>query len=147
MLLSIEIILTAVITFIVVQSIKLATDGIKGNYNIRSILSTYGGMPSSHAAFVISLTTLVGYREGTDSTAFGIALIFSLIVIVDAIFLRKYINLQGLALQRLIQVLPPDQQKSFPAITTGLQHTFSQVVVGSIIGFLIATAVHWLVVA
>ena len=32
------------------QAIKLATDGIRGNFDLRNFFITYGGMPSSHTA-------------------------------------------------------------------------------------------------
>jgi len=43
-----------------------------------------GGMPSTHAALVSSLVTVVGVTEGVQSTAFIISAVFSLIVLYDA---------------------------------------------------------------
>jgi uncharacterized protein len=39
-----------------------------------------GGMPSSHTALVMGLTTALGVLQGTNSPFFAIALVFSLIV-------------------------------------------------------------------
>lgn len=39
-----------------------------------------GGMPSSHTALVIGLTTFIGATEGTATSAFALAFVFSLVV-------------------------------------------------------------------
>jgi acid phosphatase family membrane protein YuiD len=51
--------------------------------NVRRFVET-GGMPSSHAASVMALSTCVGLREGFGSVLFGVVLYFSLIVMYDA---------------------------------------------------------------
>lgn len=48
-----------------------------------------GGIPSSHSAFVASLLTLVGMREGIASTLFAVAFVFAGVVWHDAIYVRK----------------------------------------------------------
>ena len=139
---SIQIVLTAIITLIVVQTIKLTTDGIKGNYNLKSIMSVYGGMPSSHTATVISLTTLVGYYAGVESVSFGISIIFSAIVIIDAMMFRGYVDHNSLALKKLVDKLPESEKKNMHPIVTKLKHTPLQVFVGALIGFAIGTLSH-----
>ena len=53
------------------------------------IFTTTGGMPSSHTAGVIALSTSVGLIEGFDSMLFAISLGFSLIVMQDASGVRR----------------------------------------------------------
>jgi len=142
MVLSLEIILAPILTLFVVQSIKLATDGIKGNFNLKSVLTSYGGMPSSHTAVVTSLCAMIGYKEGIESTAFGIAVIFSLIIITDTLVLRKFIDQNSQVVKQLVQKLPPQDQQEFPSIITKLQHTLPQVGVGALIGFVIASLIQ-----
>ncbi|MBU0597891.1 divergent PAP2 family protein [Patescibacteria group bacterium] len=139
-----EIIIAPLVTLIIVQSIKLATDGIKGNFNLKSIFSTYGGMPSTHSAFVTSISTMVAYKEGIESSAFGIALIFAIIVITDALVFRKYIDQNNHAINKLIARLPSDEQKQFPLISTALRHTLPQALVGILIGFTISTVINFI---
>lgn len=141
---SLEIIIAAAATFLVVQTIKLTTDKIKGNFNLKGILTSYGGMPSSHAALVTAITSMVAYREGADSAVFAVALVFSLIVITDALVLRLHIDIQGRSIKRLIEKLPENERSSFSNIRSGLQHTIPQVVVGIIIGFSIASLIQFL---
>ena len=58
-------------------------NGLKGKFTWKD-LNSYGGMPSSHAALVITLAALIGYYEGWTSAAFAIAFAFAVVVIRDA---------------------------------------------------------------
>ncbi|MCX6743202.1 MAG: divergent PAP2 family protein, partial [Candidatus Parcubacteria bacterium] len=87
-----------IIPFIVLitsQVLKLLTDGIKGNFDLKSMLTSYGGMPSSHTSFAISITTLVGLRQGVDSPLFAVALVFTLLVMRDATSFRNLLGRQA----------------------------------------------------
>lgn len=137
-----EFILAPLLTFFVVQSIKLATDGIKGNFDLKNIFTTYGGMPSSHTAVVTSLTTMVGYTAGLDSPVFVVSLIFSIIVITDAMVLRHHMDAKGRAIVKLIHLLPSDQQNDFPKLAIKLEHSLPQVLVGASIGFIITFLIN-----
>ncbi|TMQ72760.1 MAG: hypothetical protein E6K81_06485, partial [Candidatus Eisenbacteria bacterium] len=58
------------------------------HWNLRRFVET-GGMPSSHAASVSSLSTMVGLHDGFRSSLFAVTLFFSLIVMYDAAGLRR----------------------------------------------------------
>ncbi|MFA6098655.1 MAG: divergent PAP2 family protein [Patescibacteria group bacterium] len=137
----IELVLTPLITLFAVQSLKLATDGIKGNFSAKDFFITYGGMPSTHSAIVSSFTSIIAYKEGLFSPAFSIAMVFSLIVIVDAMSFRRHIDQQGRAIKKLIGGLPQDEQKKFPYFSTRVEHTLPQVAVGILLGFTIASII------
>ena len=141
---SYEVILAPILTLFVVQSIKLATDGIKGNFNLKNVLSVYGGMPSSHTAVVTSLTAMVGYTQGFECACFAISVIFSLVVIADAIMLRKYIDQNSRAVKMLVEKVPAEERDKFPKVVVNLRHTLPQVLVGALIGFAIATLIQFL---
>ncbi len=141
---ALETILTAALTLFVVQSIKLATDGIRGNFNLSNVFYSYGGMPSSHTAVVSSLCTIVAYHDGFDSISFSIAVIFSIIIIGDAMMFRGYVDRNSLALLKLLEKLPKDERERLKPLKTNLRHTFSQVVVGAMIGIGIASLVRLL---
>ena len=42
-----------------------------------------GGMPSSHTALVVGLTTAIGLKDALDSSIFALCLVFSLVVSVS----------------------------------------------------------------
>ncbi|CAG7622002.1 divergent PAP2 family protein [Paenibacillus allorhizosphaerae] len=52
-----------------------------------------GGMPSSHSAGVASLATYLGLRKGVSSTSFALAMILGLIVMYDAMGIRRQTGL------------------------------------------------------
>jgi len=137
-----EIILAPFITIFLVQSIKLAFDGIKGNYNLKNILSTYGGMPSSHSAVVVSLTTMVGYHTGINSATFAVAAIFSIIVIADAMIFRRYVDNNSQAVLKLLKKDHPAKSSELSSLSHKLEHTGSQVLVGGLIGFVVASIIY-----
>lgn len=111
------------------QAIKLATDGIRGNFDLRNFFITYGGMPSSHTALAVSVTTLVGLRQGFASALFAVALCFTLLVMRDAMTVRRVLGKQGQALNQLLA--PSSTAARFPE---RLGHSALEVVAGAVWG-------------
>jgi len=68
-------------------------------------LATAGGMPSSHSALVVSLTTIIGRLQGVQSPLFALALIFSTVVMYDATGVRRAAGQQAMVLNRLLDDL------------------------------------------
>jgi len=95
---------------------------------------SHGHMPSFHTGFVVSILTSIGYYQGTASGVFALAMIFSIIIIDDALRLRVYLGDQGRYLNRLIQELPINKNK-FPRLKERIGHRISEVIVGGLIGF------------
>ncbi len=97
-----------------------------------------GGMPSSHAAFVISLATIVYLNEGV-STAFAISLVFAIVVLRDAFGVRRSVGKEWLAIKKLFQMHHIKSREHY-----AMGHTPLQVLVGSLFGFFVALAVYYL---
>lgn len=122
--------------FLFAQSAKLFTHYyIERVWDISRLVSS-GGMPSSHTALVMGLTTAIGVLQGTNTPWFAIALVFSLIVMYDATGVRLHAGKQASVLNMIITELPPDH----PVASTTMQlkdtlgHTPLQVAVGAIVG-------------
>lgn len=141
----IEIIIAPIVTMFIVQAIKLATDGVKGNFNIKNFLTTYGGMPSGHAAYVTAVSAAVALTQGVENPLFAVAVIFSLLVITDAMFLRRRIDIVARVANQLISQLPQSEQNGFTTIKAKIEHTFPQVLVGVGSGIIIASLIHIIV--
>lgn len=92
-----------------------------------------GGMPSSHAASVVSVWTLVLFIDGLNSTTFGMATLLVLIVCYDAVKVRRSTGEQGDAIAKIINQEKLDIKK--PHSARG--HKPTEVLAGSILGFLI----------
>lgn len=106
-------------------------------------LTAYSGMPSGHSALVIALLTITGLEEGLHSPFFSISVILAIVVIRDALGIRRYLGQHGHTLNILVQDLKNDHvlDQKYPHLLEKIGHTPAQVIVGSLIG--VATAVFF----
>ena len=98
-------------------------------------------MPSSHAASVSALTTMVGLSNGFRSSLFGVTLFFSLIVMYDAAGLRRAAGRQAAVLNRLIEEHFEHPEAGAQRLMELLGHTPLEVLVGALLG--VASALLW----
>src|SRR3989338_694724 len=126
-----KVFLATLIAWVSAQTIKIAINSIKEKrFNFRWVVST-GGMPSAHSAGVMSLATAVGIQEGFYSTVFIATLIFALVIAFDAQGVRRATGQQAEILNKIME----DRLKEL------IGHTPFEVLVGSVIGVIIATLV------
>ena len=111
-----------------------------GRWNLRRFVET-GGMPSSHAASVSALTTMIGLSEGFRSGLFCVTLFFSLIVMYDAAGLRRAAGRQAVVLNRLIEEHFAHPEAGAQRLMELLGHTPFEVLVGALLG--VASALLW----
>ncbi len=100
-----------------------------------------GGMPSSHAATVCALTTGSIFQYGLTSFQFTISLVLTAIVIHDARGVRLETGKQATILNKLTEHFASDTRMSMPKLKELVGHTPFQVIVGSVLGILIALIV------
>ena len=110
------------------------------HWNLRRFVET-GGMPSSHAASVSCLSTMIGLREGFGSSVFSATLFFSLIVMYDAAGLRRAAGRHAVVLNRLIDDHFKNPGEGTQKLMELLGHTPFEVLVGALIG--VGTAMLW----
>lgn len=106
------------------------------------LLTSAGGMPSSHSAFVSALTTAIALREGLGSSAFAICVVFASVVMYDAAGVRRAASRQASILNRILDELFKGQPLSEERLRELIGHTPIQVVVGASIGVVLT----WLLV-
>lgn len=97
---------------IIAQIIKIIINGIREKFAWKD-LNAYGGMPSSHAALVVSLCALIGYFEGWNSAVFAVALVFAIIVIRDAGGFRQVLGKHAQELNQIIHQMPGSSSYQF----------------------------------
>lgn len=122
---------------IINQIIKVALEMRQGKFSWPVILS-YGGMPSSHAAVVTSLTYVMGYYEGLNSSSFAISLVLTLLILRDATGIRWQLGNNSKVINRLIKELPDDREYSFPILNERFGHRNIEVFFGIIVGLVFA---------
>ena len=96
-----------------------------------------GGMPSSHSAFVVSLATIIYLVEGTSSS-FAIALVFAMVVLRDAYGVRRSVGKEGKQIEKLLKLHKVSSKEH-----NAMGHSPKQVLVGSLIGFLVSICVYY----
>ena len=117
-----------------IQAFKVICDLIKNKrFNFKRILGA-GGMPSSHSAVVVSLTTLIGKYEGVDSSIFALSLIVAFVVMYDACGIRRAAGKQARILNKLIETPGLTRVEISEKLVEVLGHTPFQVFVGALIG-------------
>ena len=88
LLLQNKILISAVTGWFVAQILKTLIHLYLTKSFVAERLVGSGGMPSSHTATVISLSTCIGALEGFDSTMFAVAGVFAFITMFDAFMVR-----------------------------------------------------------
>ena len=99
-----------------------------------------GGMPSSHSALAVSIATAIAYTEGTNTSIFVLALFFALVVIRDAMGVRRATGQQA----RVLNLMGKELASRFGLPTHTVKevhgHNPAEVLVGGVLGFFIAIA-------
>ena len=115
---------------------------------IKEILETLfwrtGGMPSSHAAVVTSMTAGVAFNEGLGSNLFAVSLLVALVVMRDAMGVRRAVGLQARVLNFLGKHMAEKFDFDFPTVKEIRGHAPLEVVVGAFLGIFISAAYAWL---
>lgn len=94
-----------------------------------------GGMPSAHSATVSALAAACGYSYGLSSPYFGIAAILAIIIMHDAMGVRRETGKQARILNVLIDSFQAEHGHEFEeTLKIFVGHTPLQVTVGCIIG-------------
>ena len=132
--------LSAFFACLIAQFIKPIISVIVGDkFDIKRAFST-GGMPSSHTATVIALTTTIAIRYGIGSTLFAISAVFGTIVIHDEKGIRKKAGKQAEIWNewsRIFIEIHEEGQFTQANLKTMLGHSFSQVFFGAILGLIV----------
>jgi acid phosphatase family membrane protein YuiD len=126
--------LPALLAWAIAQVTKVALSSlIHRRLNLR-VLAEMGGMPSSHAAIVMGLTSAVGRVNGVGSAVFAIALIFSVVVMYDAQGVRRAAGRQAAVLNRLVEDMVSMRGIQEDRLRELLGHTPFEVLVGAALG-------------
>ena len=108
------------------------------------LFTTTGGMPSSHAAGVMGLSTTVGLICGWSSIEFAMAFGYALVVMYDAAGVRRAAGKQAACLNKIIMdIYKQELKEAGGKLKELLGHTPMQVVAGAIFGIAYAYYMHY----
>ncbi|NSL51695.1 divergent PAP2 family protein [Calidifontibacillus erzurumensis] len=92
----------SIISIFFAQFIKVPISLIATKKIDWSLLTSTGGMPSSHSGAVTALATAIALEEGLQSPLFAISVVFGLIVMFDATGIRYHAGEQATVLNWLV---------------------------------------------
>jgi acid phosphatase family membrane protein YuiD len=127
-----------VVAWLIAQVIKVVEDSARHRRVDLRRLASAGGMPSSHTALVVALTTVIGSKRGINSPEFALSAIFSVVVMYDATGVRRAAGMQARVLNRIIDDLFHQEGIKEERLRELLGHTPVEVIAGGLLGFLAA---------
>ncbi|HAQ06760.1 MAG TPA: hypothetical protein DCR24_04235 [Bacillus bacterium] len=121
-----------------------------------SLLTSTGGMPSSHSAAVTALSTGVAIEAGMGSAVFAVSAMFAIITMFDATGVRRQAGEQAIVLNQLVADFgklveeakgwqkKPEQEKR-KELKELLGHKPIEVFFGGLTGILLTLLLHYLI--
>jgi len=140
-----EVLFNGILAAVIAQVIKLIGYLIKYRQFNFKILTTTGGMPSSHSAGVIGMAVTAGLIDGYTSVTFAIAMGYSLVVMYDAAGVRRAAGKIATVLNRIKEDIYAHKPELIgDKLKELLGHTPFEVFVGALLGAAVAYLNHFI---
>ena len=135
--------ITAVASWTVAQVLKVFIYAIINKTWDFSRLFGDGGMPSCHSSCVTALSVMCGYTAGWDTPIFAAVAIFAIIVINDAVGVRRETGKQAKSIKEIAEIINEMFKGETDEIRTGklkelVGHTPLQVFFGMLTGLTVS---------
>lgn len=127
---------SAMLSWLVAQIIKIFTGLYQSKQmSLTNILFGTGGMPSSHSASVLGLTTASAIQFGFGSPYFAICTILSVVVMIDASGVRYETGKQAVLLNKITkEIFSGNPELMNSGLKELVGHTPFQVLMGALLG-------------
>ena len=135
-------VIAALAAYFAAQLIKLITVMIRERRFDFKFLVRLGGMPSSHSATAAACAMSVGLRSGFDSAVFAVAFGILVLVMIDAQSVRRAAGSQARLLNRLSEDFYRKDGASLEKLAESLGHSGTEVLVGAMLGLVVAWLTH-----
>lgn len=138
-----HVLIVPVIAWAICQTLKIFTNLFtRKEFDIKRIVAD-GGMPSAHSATVFSLSVMCGYAAGFDSALFALSMLFAIVVMRDAVGVRRDTGRNAAKIKELADSVNKIQTSGDKEIETEklklvAGHTPIEVAAGVIIGLLVS---------
>lgn len=133
-----EVLGIALLSWAIAQLLKFIINFMQSKTIDATRLVGSGGMPSSHSALVMGLSTSIGLKIGFDTLEYAMALSFALIVMYDASGVRRSVGIQANLINEIIHDLKLFQHIEQIKLKELVGHTPFQVFAGALLGIIIA---------
>ncbi|KIL42610.1 divergent PAP2 family protein [Jeotgalibacillus soli] len=121
-----------------------------------SLVTSTGGMPSSHSAAVTALATGIALETGTSSAVFALATVFAIITMFDATGVRFQAGEQAAVINQLMKDFnkfvseakgwpKKDEEEKRKELKELLGHKPIEVFFGGLTGILLTVFVHFII--
>lgn len=141
-LLNNQIFVTSALGWLVAQLLKTGIHMFFTKEFVAERLVGSGGMPSSHSSTVCSLATACYFEYGAGSFEFAISLMLAIIVMYDAMGVRRETGIQAKVLNDMLQIfkdMGKEELSTHDKLKEFVGHTPLQVLAGALLGIFIAT--------
>ena len=137
-------------SWLIAQVIKMFVNAVMARKFDFSRLVGDGGMPSGHSATVMALATMCGFRAGFGSALFAISMILAIIVMHDALGVRRETGKQAASIITIAEVVNDYLKEHDANIKTDklkvlVGHTPLQVLCGALLGIGCATLAQFVI--
>ena len=142
-LLSNTTLITACVAWLIAQVLKTIIDfRVYKSFNPERLVGS-GGMPSSHSATVCGLTTAAFLEYGAGSFEFAVSFVMSMVVMYDAIGVRRETGKQAKLLNSILMENPLKLNAEVlqEKLKEYVGHTPLQVLAGAILGIGLALVI------
>jgi acid phosphatase family membrane protein YuiD len=133
-----RVLVAAALAWLIAQTSKFLILLLRERHVQLRVMTSSGGMPSSHSALVAALATGVGLEDGVQSSLFAVSVVFAAVVLYDAAGVRRAVSHQAVIINRMLEEAIEFQRFSEKRLMELLGHTPFEVFVGMLLG--IATA-------
>ncbi|ENZ02048.1 divergent PAP2 family protein [Clostridium thermobutyricum] len=135
-----NLIILSVLSMLIAQFLKIPIGYIiDRKINFNRMFET-GGMPSSHSAFIVSLTVGIGRINGINSSIFALSFVMACIIMYDAMGIRRAAGQHAKLLNIIMSSENQNENKKFglPQIKLKelLGHTPFEVLGGIVLGLI-----------
>jgi len=131
------VLITPLLGWVVAQGLKYIINLRKDGLQMKDLYAS-GGFPSSHTTSTVALATYLGATDGWTSHIFGLAAMFTAVVMYDAIGVRRAVGEHA----RLLRELAVQKKVDYKVrgMHTSLGHTPLEVFGGLVLGVVIGLA-------
>ncbi|MCL2356121.1 MAG: divergent PAP2 family protein [Defluviitaleaceae bacterium] len=132
--------ITGIVGLVLAQILKIPYDLWRTKTFSLTMLTSTGGMPSSHSAFVVALMLSIGFYEGFGTPIFAVSAALAMVVMHDAAGVRRAAGLHAEAINFLYAKLQKHGIQPNHKLKEMLGHQPLEVLGGAILGIIVSVA-------